>query len=427
MPGRVLALVDGNCFYASCERLFAPALLRRPVIVLSNNDGCAVARSPEAKALGIKMGQPFHEIRALCRRERVAVFSSNYTLYGDMSARMNEVYRQFTPDVEVYSIDESFLDLSLDARVASEDLEAVAQRIRARVLRWTGIPTCVGIGSNKVLAKVANWWAKKRGDLGGVCDLTKNERRARLLAEMPVGEVWGIGPAYAARLAKVGISTAAELRDADPRLVRRELTVVGARIAAELGGQDCLPMELAPVAPKGCAVTRSFGQPVTEFNDARAAVVSFATRAAEKLRRVRMAASCIAVFLHTSPFRPGPARSVSASLNLIEASSDSRDLAAAAATLIERIWMDGFAYSGAGVMLSELVPTGLIQRGLLPTRDPVRAAALMTAIDAVNRRYGRGTVGLAGAGLGRAAWQTQFSRRSPRYTTRLDELPVVRC
>lgn len=421
----ILALVDGNSFYASCERLFRPDLAGRPVIVLSNNDGCVVARSLEAKALGIRMGQPMHEIRALCRRERVAVFSSNYTLYGDISARMNAVYRSFTPVVEVYSIDESFLDLS-GHPAAGEDLAEFGQEIRSRVRRWTGIPTCVGLGPTKTLAKVANWHAKQYQGLAGVCDMMDPAAREPLLRAMAIEEIWGIGPAYAARLARLGIGTAAALRDADLRLVRQELGVVGARIAAELRGISCLPLELAPPAPKSCAVTRSFGRPVEKEDEARAAVIAFASRAGEKLRQTRMAAGSLSVFIHTSPFRPGPGRSDSASAALPEATADTRDLVETAVRLFACIWRPGFAYSGAGVILSDLEPADRVQRTLLPGRDRDRSAALMSAIDSINRRHGRDTISLFGAAVGRRDWQTQFRQRSPRYTTRIDELPRVR-
>src|SRR4051812_24478966 len=215
-----LALIDGNAFYCSCERVFDPKVRKRPVIVLSNNDGCAVARTSEAKALGIKMGQPYFMIRDLCRREGVAVFSSNYTLYGDISARMNTVYRQFSPEVETYSIDESFLDLSGFGR---RDLAALARDLRETVRKWVGIPTCVGLGSTKTLAKLANWIAKQVPELGGVCDLTEPAAYDHWLVRVPVEEVWGIGPASARKLQAMGVESAADLRDLDPRPVRQAL------------------------------------------------------------------------------------------------------------------------------------------------------------------------------------------------------------
>ena len=299
MTDRVLALIDGNSFYCSCERVFDAKLAKRPVIVLSNNDGCAVARTSEAKALGIAMGEPYFKIRDLCRQERVAVFSSNYTLYGDMSARMNAIYRQWSPDVEVYSIDESFLDLSgFDRR----DLVAYGRDLRATVLRWTGIPTCVGLGGTKTLAKLANHIAKKNPDLAGVCDLTDEAARRRWLDRVEVGEVWGIGPASQRKLAAIGIETVAQLRDLDPRLARKMMSVVGERTVLELRGIACLALEHVPPQRKGCAVTRSFGIPVTTLTGMLEAVAAYATRAGEKLRRHRLETSHMSVFMHTSEF-----------------------------------------------------------------------------------------------------------------------------
>uniref|UniRef100_UPI00186A0691 Y-family DNA polymerase n=1 Tax=Aureimonas psammosilenae TaxID=2495496 RepID=UPI00186A0691 len=278
MTDRVLALIDGNSFYCSCERVFDPKLDRRPVIVLSNNDGCAVARTAEAKALGIRMGEPFFKIRDLCRDEGVAVFSSNYTLYGDMSARMNAIYRDWSPDVEVYSIDESFLDLTGFGR---RDLDAYARDLRATVRQWTGIPTCVGLGPTKTLAKLANHVAKKNLDLGGVCDLTDERSRSAWLERVEVGDVWGVGSASEAKLVAIGIKTAAQLRDLDVRLARKMLTVVGERTVLELRGIPCLALEDVPPQRKGCAVTRSFGEPVTTLAGMLEAVAAYATRAGE--------------------------------------------------------------------------------------------------------------------------------------------------
>jgi DNA polymerase V len=252
---RALALIDGNSFYCSCERVFDPKLSGVPVIVLSNNDGCAIARTAEAKALGIRMGEPYFKIRDLCRRQRVRVFSSNYALYGDMSARANTVYRQFARDVEVYSIDESFLDLS---DVRERDRIALARDLRSTVRRWTGLPTCVGIGPTKTLAKLANHIAKSIPELGGVCDLSDEAERAAWMVGISVGEVWGIGRASLARLTAMGVDTVADLRDLDPRPARASLTVVGERIIHELRGRSCLPLEIVPARRKGCAVTRSF-------------------------------------------------------------------------------------------------------------------------------------------------------------------------
>lgn len=422
MSGQVLALIDGNSFYCSCERVFDPKLATRPVIVLSNNDGCAVARTAEAKALGIRMGEPFFKIRDLCRDEGVAVFSSNYTLYGDMSARMNAIYRTVAPDVEVYSIDESFLDLSGFGR---RDRVTLARDLRSTVHRWTGIPTCVGLGPTKTLAKLANHIAKKNAELGGVCDLTDPAARDRWLPIVEVGEVWGIGAASERKLLQIGIETVAQLRDMDPRLARQMLSVVGERTIHELRGTACLALEQVPPQRKGCAVTRSFGTPVTTRAGMLEAVAAYATRAGEKLRRHGLETSHLVVFMHTSEFnqRDRP-YSAATTVHLPEASNDTLDLVKAAQRAAMAIWRDGFRYSKAGIVMDDLIPAGTGPRPLFDRRDREQSERLMSALDAVNAKFGRGTIAPAAAGIKRA-WQTKFELRSPRYTTRIGELPKV--
>lgn len=255
------ALIDGNSFYCSCERVFDPKLKGRPIIVLSNNDGCAVARTSEAKALGIRMGAPMFTIRDLVRREGVVVFSSNYTLYGDMSRRMNAVYQRFASDIEVYSIDESFLDAT---PIEPEKRVDWGKDLRSTVSTWTGVPTCVGIGPTKTLAKLANKIAKGTPQLGGVCDLTSAEARQEWLRLMPLDDVWGIGAASQAKLKAFGCKTAADVAALDPKLARQTLTVVGERIIQELRGYPCIDLEAIAPTRKGCAVTRSFaGRSIT--------------------------------------------------------------------------------------------------------------------------------------------------------------------
>ena len=316
---RAIALIDGNSFYCSCERVFDPKLASVPVIVLSNNDGCAIARTAEAKALGIRMGEPWFKIRDLCKRQGVRVFSSNYTLYGDMSARTNAVYRDFAPRVEIYSIDESFLDLTDVQPVRRLEL---ARDLRATVRAWTGIPTCVGIGSTKTLAKLANHIAKKVPELDGVCDLTDPVAYDHWLCRIAVEEVWGIGRASLGKLEAMGVDTVADLRDLDPRPVRKAMTVVGERIMHELRGLSCLPLELMPAQRKGCAVTRSFSARVTEREVLEQAVAAHATRLGEKLRRGGLGTSHVTVIYHTSTHDHGaPMRSVSTTVTLPEATS----------------------------------------------------------------------------------------------------------
>ena len=415
------ALADGNNFYVSCERVFDRRLEGVPVIVLSSNDGCAIARSEEAKALGVGMGEPAFQLRPLIERHRIRVFSSNYALYGDMSRRVNQVLATFSPEVEVYSIDETFLDL---AGLPCRDLWAYAQDLRATVKRWTGIPTCVGLGPTKTLAKLANAVAKKNPVFGGVCDLAEPAVRGAVLRAFPVGKVWGIGPALTRRLAEVGVATAAELRDLDPRLARRLGTVVLERIGRELQGRPCLGLEPVPPARRGLAVTRSFGRPLSARAPVREAVAAHATRAGEKLRAHGLVAGHLAVFVHTSPHRDGPRRHAARATRLAPPTSDTRELVAAAGRCLEAAWRDGFAYVKAGVLLDDLLAPADAPADLFGA-PRAGSDALMAAVDALNGRYGRGTVFPAAAGVERA-WAQRAAHRSRRYTTRFAELPVAR-
>jgi len=416
------ALIDGNSFYCSCERVFDPSITKRPVIVLSNNDGCAVARTAEAKALGIGMGEPYFKIRDLCRDNDVAVYSSNYTLYGDMSARLNAIYRQWSPDVEVYSIDESFLDMT-DIRPA--DRVAFGRDLRSTVQQWTGIPTCVGIGPSKTLAKFANHVAKKSPELGGVCDLTDAAVRQRWLDCVEVGEVWGVGSASERKLFGLGIETAGDLARVDARLARNLLSVVGERTVLELQGISCLPLEDVPPQRKGCAVTRSCGTPVTDLAGMLEAVAAYAMRAGEKLRRHSLEATHMAVFMHTSRFNSkDKPHSAQTTVHFPEASNDTFDLIRAAQSGARKIFRDGHRYAKAGIIMNDLVRAASQPRPLFDARDRDQSQRLMTALDAVNGKFGRGSLIPASAGIKRD-WQTKFDRPSPRYTTNIKELPVA--
>jgi len=417
-----LALIDGNSFYCSCERVFDPKLEKRPVIVLSNNDGCAVARTTEAKALGIKMGQPMFQIRDLCRQNNVAVFSSNYALYGDMSRRMNEVYQGFSPDIEIYSIDESFLDVT---HVRPGDRMAWASDLRATTRQWTGIPCCVGIGPTKTLAKLANKAAKKLP--AGVLDLSDERIRAKVMATFPIADVWGIGPASQAKLQHLGIEFAGQVRDMDPKLARQLMTVVGERIIHELNGRPSIALETVAPQRKGCAVTRSFGERVTYKAQMEQAVAGYATRLGEKLRRHGLATDHVTVFMHTSPFADDPQRSVSMTVDIPQATNDSLTLIKAARRAVDALWKPGFRYSKAGIITQDLVPPAERQVALFDNLDHERAAKVMAAMDEANRRWGRATV-VPAATMGGPrkpqTFTTKFDMRSPRFTTRWDELPT---
>lgn len=418
MSDRVFALSDGNSFYCSCERVFDPRLEGRPVIVLSNNDGCAVARTPEAKALGIEMGAPWFKIRKLCEANGVVAKSSNYVLYGDMSRRMNDIYRAHAQDVEVYSIDESFLDLTGTLKPAAH-----ARAMRRTVRQWTGIPTCVGLGPTRVLAKAANHLAKKRPELEGVCNLTSAAARDALLPQLAIEDVWGVGRASAGKLRAIGVNTAADLRGLDERVARHLLTVTGERLVREMNGVLCQDLEITPPGRKGIAVTRSFGAPITQLADMLEATAFYATRAGEKLRRYGMLAPQMQVFFHTSRFADGPSRSVSGVATMLEPTSDTLELVRAASAATRRLWQPGHRYAKAGIIMEDLVTPAQAPRSLLTLADP-RRDALMTAMDAVNSRFGRGALSSAQSGVSRA-WTVRADMRSPAYTTRLSETPIA--
>jgi DNA polymerase V len=415
-------LIDCNNFYVSCERVFRPDLEGVPVIVLSNNDGCAVARSAEAKALGIKMGDPEFKIRELIKRERVKVFSSNYALYGSLSGRVTETLLSMVPTIETYSIDESFLDLG---GFRESEVEPLARKLRERVQRWVGIPTCVGIAPTKTLAKVANFIAKKRPHYLGVCDLRSSQVRTDLLSKVPVDEVWGIGAASATKLARIGVRTAADLAGMEPDNARALMTVTGGRTVYELRGISCLPLELMEPTRKGIAVTRSFGVPVTCWQEMREAIASYATRASEKMRRYKVAAESIFVFMHTNTFNNDSFYSNGASARFSEATNDTGEVVSLAVRLGERLWRESFRYSKCGVMITELMPETIRQPALWGELDRERRHRAWDAMDRLNATLGRDTVRILGAGPKDAAWKLRADYRSPRWTTRWEELPTV--
>lgn len=418
----VYALVDCNAFYVSCERVFDPSLAGRPVVVLSNNDGCIVARSPEAKALGIRMGQPAFQCAGLLRRHRVAVFSSNYALYGDMSARVMDTLVRFAPAMEVYSIDEAFLDL---AGIA--DPEAQARRMRDAVMRCTGIPVSVGIGPTKTLAKAANRLAKKNPDAGGILNLCGRKDVEALLAGMAVEDVWGIGRRHAAWLRGLGVGTALAFSRLPREMVRRKMTVVGLRTLLELQGVSCLDMEAVPAPPRSVVASRSFGRPVTDPGEMREAVAFHAGRAAERLRGRGCVAGNVLVFVQTNRFVAGePQYAVSDTAALPVPTADTREIIRLAQAVLGRIFRPEFRYKKTGVMLFGIEPAAARQGSLLEDpADSARSRALMRVMDGINARHGRDMAIFAASGVARP-WGMRQEHRSPRYTTVWDELPLVR-
>lgn len=418
----MFALIDGNNFYVSCERVFDPKLEGRPVVVLSNNDGCVVARSQEVKALGVKMGVPWFQLKDLARKHGIVAKSSNYSLYGDMSARMMAVLGQYSPEQEVYSIDECFLGMDGFARC---DLTAYGQRIRTQVRQWLGLPVCVGFGATKTLAKLANHVAKKRPEFDGVCNLAAltNPERDTLFASIDVGEVWGVGYRGTPRLKRLGIDNVMALRDADPKWLRREFSVVLERTVAELNGTPCIGLEEAAPAKQQIMSSRAFGAYVYDLAGLEEAVATYVGRAAEKLRRQGSLAGAVQVYIRTNPFKEGhPQYQRGLTVPLIEPADDTRLLVRAALLGLRRLFKPGYAYQKAGVMLMDLTDAQHTQAALFDTDrgNP----ALMRVMDRVNAYWGRGTLRLAAEGVD-PHWRMRRGMMSPCYTTRWAELPRV--
>lgn len=420
----VFALVDCNNFYASCEKLFDPKLASKPVVVLSNNDGCVVARSAEVKAMGIPMGVPWFKIQKEAKQYGIVAFSSNYALYADMSNRVVEVLGQFTPSLEVYSIDESFLDLSGFNR----DLVEYGQEIRQRIQQWLGLAVCVGIAPSKTLAKLANHCAKNGlAGSAGVCDFTTmtESQLTQLFAGIDVGEVWGVGSKIEARLANMGITTVLQLREADPDLIRSKFSVVQERTVRELRGVSCLDLEEVAPDKQQIMCSRSFGQYVYDRDQLEEVLASYVARAAEKLRKQASLAGALMVFIRTNPFNPKePQYQRSMTIPLPEATADTRVLVMWALKGLKRIYRPGFAYQKAGVMLSELRPKAMAQVSLFADLEDDRGQRLMATLDVINQRWGRGTLRSAAEGMEKP-WQMKRQRLSPSYTTDWDGLPMV--
>jgi len=422
---RKFALVDGNNFYVSCERCFRPSLLNKPVVVLSNNDGCAVARSQEAKDIGIKMGQPWFQIKEFARSHGLIALSSNYALYADMSDRMMTVIGQYSPVQEIYSIDESFLDLTgFRCNLTEYGIE-----IRSRVLQWTGIPTCVGIGASKTLAKFANHVAKKNigRPWAGVCDFTalSEQEQDSIMASVAVGEVWGVGRKIAARLEPMGITTALQLKRASQSLIRKAFSVVLERTVLELNGVACYDFEATSQPQKQIVCSRSFGHVIYALEDLAQAVTEFVSRAGERLRRQGLKANNIQVFIQTSPFRKQDKQySRAVNVPLVSPTSDTLKLLDSAMLGLRAIYKHGFRYAKAGIMLHELQAEGLEQVELFENNASQRSK-LMLAMDSVNERFGRGTLKV-GSVEGRQAWHMTQDKKTPCYTTEWSSLPVAR-
>tara|TARA_Y100001970_G_scaffold13606_1_gene15393 strand:- start:1979 stop:3259 length:1281 start_codon:yes stop_codon:yes gene_type:complete len=389
-----IALVDCNSFYVSCERLFNPKIRNKPVVVLSNNDGCIISRSNEAKALGIKMGEPYFKARDIIIKNKVEVFSSNYSLYGDLSRRVMRTLKRFNSKIEVYSIDEAFLDLS---NFSDKEVKDVGKEIRSTVLQWTGIPTSIGIAKTKTLSKIANHIAKKQKS--GVVSLIGLESLDPILEKIEIGDVWGVGRQLTKFYKKNGIYNAKQLKNASNTWIKKCNNVLSSRTAMELKGITCIDLETTASKRKSCVVSRSFGKRVKSFQELKEAIASYCLNASEKIRSESLVAKAITIFIRTSPFQKNYGYySNSKTINFPISTNNSIEIVKAAVSILESIFKDGYNYQKAGVMLTGL-SSASVAKNLFSSEKDKKINSLMRSIDNTNYRYGRSTLSLAGAGV----------------------------
>lgn len=426
MKPRTIALIDCNNFYVSCERVFNPKLHGKPVVVLSNNDGCAVARSNEAKALGIPMGAPWFKYKDLAKQHGIIAYSSNYALYADMSNRVMSILRNYSPTQEVYSIDESFLDLT---GFEWRDLIMYGQDMRNTILRGTGLPVCVGIASTKTLAKLANHCAKKRDEFNGVCNFNYLEPNTLnlLLMQIEVGEVWGVGRKLAPKLNDLGIMTVYDLKRAEPGQLRRHFSVVMEKTIRELNGTVCIEMEEVPPAKQQIVSSRSFGEPVTDIESLMESISLYTSRAAEKLRRQESYAGSITVFIHTSRFREkDPQYSNSYTVSIPTQTNSTTKLVGIALWALRQIYQPGYKYAKAGIMLGEFVDAISVQADMFSDQVPRdKSEKLMEVMDRINAKMGKHKLTVGSQVTKTQPWAMKQDMKSPCYTTRWDELLKV--
>ena len=413
-----IALVDCNSFYVSCERLFNPKIQKKAVVVLSNNDGCVISRSREAKDLGIKMGEPYFKVKELIRKNKVYIFSSNYALYGDLSRRVMKVLKTFSPKVEIYSIDEAFIDLSF---IDEKGVEDYGREIRSRVLKWTGIPTSVGIASTKTLSKVANHIAKK--EKAGVIYLNTNIDEK--LKKFPIEDVWGVGKQLSKFYHKNNISNAYDLKNVSNTWVKKGTNVLGAKTAMELRGIPCIDLQIDQEKRKNCCVSRSFGRKVKDLNELEESVITHCLNAAEKIRADDQIAKTITVFIRTSPFDKNRRYySNSKTIDLAIPTSNSIELIKNAVKALTDIYKYGYAYQKAGIILSGLKDANQNDLNLLPPLLENKSKKLMKAIDYTNTKYGRYAISIAQAGLSKG-WKMRREHSSKIDTASFDSLPKI--
>lgn len=420
----MFALVDVNSFYASCERVFRPDLEGKPIVVVSNNDGCIISLSREAKQFGIKMGEPYFKFKEKRYPSRVYVFSSNYALYADLSSRVMQTLTDLAPAIEIYSIDEAFVNVSGVSHCLS--LETFGHQMRTQVFKNTGLTVGVGIAPTKTLAKLANYAAKRWASTGGVVDLSGSERQRKLLEKVPVEEVWGVGRRITKKLNAMGITTALELAEASSWVIRKHFNVVMECTARELRGEPCLDLEEFTPTRQQIICSRSFGHRITQYEEMHQAICAYAERAAEKLRGEHQYCRFISVFVRTSLHADNEIYyGNQASVTLMTPTNDSRDIIRAATEALGRIWLDGYRYMKAGVMLADFFSSGVAQLNLFDdNRLRANSAALMEMIDSVNHS-GKGKIWFAGQGIEKS-WAMKREMLSPAYTTRYADLPVAK-
>ena len=416
------ALVDCNSFYVSCERLFNPSILKKPVVVLSSNDGCVISRSKEAKDLGIKMGEPYFKVEKIIKKYDVKIFSTNFALYGDISRRVMKTLKQFSPQMEIYSIDEAFLDLS---SVKNEDLLEHGHKIRKTILKWTGIPTSIGIAKTKTLSKAANYIAKK--EKSGVIDLINSKQVDNLLSEIKINNVWGVGRQLTKFYIKNGINTAYDLKNMHNGWIKKNTSVFGSRTAMELRGISCISLEPHEEKRKNCCVSRSFGKKVTRLEELKESITTHCLNAAEKIRIDNQTAKKITVFIRTSPFQKNKSYYAnSKDMDLPIRTNDSIELIKQALIALNYIYKEGYKYQKAGIILSGLNDVDVYKKNLFSSinREEKRKN-LMKAIDCTNSRYGRQSLSIAQAGL-KKKWNIRRQYSSKIDTASFDFLPTVR-
>lgn len=414
----MIALVDCNNFYASCERLFQPQLIGKPVVVLSNNDGCVIARSNEAKALGIRMGVPAFQIKELIAAKQVSVFSSNYALYGDISSRVMQILQTAAPEVEIYSIDEAFMHLQ---EILEKEILAFCVDLRNKIRKWTGIPVSIGVAPTKTLAKVANKYAKKLSSTTGVFILNDRNSIAQILKEVAIGDIWGMGGATSKKLNKIGVYTAADFLALPLPYVRKQFTVTGERTWRELQGEACIELEMVTPVKKNICTSRSFGTMLHDYDTIAEAVANHTASCSAKLRAQNSVAGVVQVFIHTNGFRKDLGQYGSnICMQLPQPSNDAGVLIHTALLGLKKIFVNGYSYKKAGIIVSELSAANAVQGNLFEMVNP-RKKEVGLVLDSLNARFGKQKLRIAAQGFGKT-WHLKQEKRSPCYTTRWDNL-----